>query len=286
VGHGVLPVAEAGQDARQEGFQRSLGLIHGGRPTEIVQIAEMIGKQARNVGDRALRRGRRDCAQPRWRAESLGQLLAVLSVEVPATAFGIGALHQQARLAAHLAIEILHPQLALISRPSSKTGMRTDEAPVLADIDGQSAGRGERREGFGQPDLARLGDHDAGIGVVGQGAVKFADDGLRVARGVDADIANGCAARRQPFRVGAHGGEPVNCTRWIVGAWHEHLVRPSSIFRWFRGAFMMSARAAYETDLPGLATPAMNGCRSSASGSRSRRPSTLWMKQPDDGGGA
>ena len=67
----------------------------------------------------------------------IGGGLAVVMVEVPLAAGGLVALHQQARLAAHLSVEILHPELLAPLGPGLELRPRGDETVVGQHADGE-----------------------------------------------------------------------------------------------------------------------------------------------------
>ena len=61
--------------------------------------------------------------------------LAVIRIEIPLAADRLVAVHQQAGLAAHVAVEILHAQLLAARRPGLERRRRTQEAIVGQDVD-------------------------------------------------------------------------------------------------------------------------------------------------------
>ena len=63
--------------------------------------------------------------------DGIGRGLAVVVVIVPLPALGLVAVHQKARLAPHLAVEILHPQRLAALGPVFEFLQRRDEARVL-----------------------------------------------------------------------------------------------------------------------------------------------------------
>ena len=78
------------------------------------------------------------CKARMGRAEEIGLgRFAVLGVEIPAPAHRLVALHQKPRLAAHLAIEKLHRQVAPPLGPLAKLGVRGQKTRVRADLDRQ-----------------------------------------------------------------------------------------------------------------------------------------------------
>jgi hypothetical protein len=87
--------------------------------------------------------------------------LAVVVVVVPLAALGLVAVHQEAGLAPHLAVEPLHPQFLAPLGPGLEFGMRTQEAVVgeLVHGIGQSSSAAIRRNspGFGGQHLRRAG---------------------------------------------------------------------------------------------------------------------------------
>lgn len=63
--------------------------------------------------------------------------LPIIVVEVPLTADGRGAIHQETGLAAHVSVEVLHAQLLAILGPGGKFVGRVDEPGIGAHVDGQ-----------------------------------------------------------------------------------------------------------------------------------------------------
>jgi hypothetical protein len=83
--------------------------------------------------------------------------LAVVVVVVPLAALGLVAVHQEAGLAPHLAVEPLHPQFLAPLGPGLELGVRTQE-PVIGElVDGDRAvlERGDQAKlsGFGRQHL-------------------------------------------------------------------------------------------------------------------------------------
>ena len=131
----------------------------------------------------------------------------VVGVEVPPFAGRTCALHQQARLASHLAIEELHRQFGLAGRPVSEPRMRADEAVVLPDSDGCGGPLGEGGQRLRQPPLSAFGQEHPVDRLVGQRPLQLADNGAAVVGIVDPDVAHRDALSLQPLREVAHGRE-------------------------------------------------------------------------------
>ena len=205
--HGVLPVAEVGQDVCHEVGEDALGLFGRRRPPEFLQVTEVIREQTRHIRDGPLRDLVGRGPQARGRAQALGQALAVLGVVVPFAADRLAVVEKDAGFATHLAIEELHPQLGLAGRPAAEAVVRADEAMIRANLhrDGGDACKGGQR--LGQTPFAAFGDYNPAERLIVEGAVQFAGDGVGVGRIVDADVAHRDTARLKPQGEAAHGGE-------------------------------------------------------------------------------
>ena len=167
----------------------------------------MVAEQPLHIRHRLERRGVGRDAQAIGRRHALGQLLAVLGVIVPAPALRLIAVHQDARRAAHVAIEELHAQLRLARGPAAKTVVAADEAAILANLDRQPRPFRKGGQMLGQPPLAAFGHHHRFISAVVQRPGQFAGDRAAVVRIVDAHIAHIDAPPLQPLGVIAYGGE-------------------------------------------------------------------------------
>ena len=134
--HGVLVVAEAGQDVGEETGEDRLRLGRRGGVAEALQRTEMLGEQARHVGDGAygVLVGRNEAVVRR--REPLRHRLAVLLVEVPGAAFGLAVgVHEQAVALAHLAIKELHAEFLSALGPGGELRRGAEIAIVLADLE-------------------------------------------------------------------------------------------------------------------------------------------------------
>ena len=167
VDHRVLIGAEQREALGEEGLGGLQRLGAGNGPAEGFQIAEVIGEARAHQFDHLLRDaigdefGRK--RRFHLRAPVLWRRLAVVGIEVPDAAggshvsFGI-ALHQEAGLAAHCAVEILHGEVLAVVREGAEIGVAGDQAGVWE----EAHGAGQAALPFDQRLLhapfARLGD--------------------------------------------------------------------------------------------------------------------------------
>ncbi len=124
-------------------------------------------------------------------------------VEVPAAAGGVVAVHQEAGLAAHLAIEPFHPQFLAPLGPGGEFGAGGDEAVVGERLDGQGAGA----ERLPEPPFAAFGGDDALRVEFGMAAHEFAADRARRVGIVEAAVGDAPAVGFERGGEFAHGGE-------------------------------------------------------------------------------
>ena len=108
--HRILISAEIAQAIAQELRKGSFGLGAGGGKPERLKLAEMVRKAGRDQLQHVARGliGR----EPQGGGHGLNGCgwLAVIGIEVPRPASGMIAVHQQAGLAPHEPVEMLHPQ--------------------------------------------------------------------------------------------------------------------------------------------------------------------------------
>ena len=128
--HRILVIAELRQGVFDEMRQRPAGLSRVGGKGEGAERAEVVGKagldKIEHLFDRLVRR------EPHGRGVDLARGgFAVVVVVVPLVAGGLVAVHHQAGLASHLAIEILHPQRLAPLGPVLEILVGGDEAVVL-----------------------------------------------------------------------------------------------------------------------------------------------------------
>ncbi len=132
--HRVLVVAEQRQPLRDEILQCRFGVLWRHRPVETRESAGMRGEVAFDEIDHLAGRRIRLEADGRgkeaWAAWVEG--FAVVVVEVPLPPFGLVAVHQHVVLAAHLAIEVLHPVLLAALRPAREVLAAGEEMHVVA----------------------------------------------------------------------------------------------------------------------------------------------------------
>ena len=172
--HGVLVVAEAGQAEAEEAGEGGLGIGAGGGEPERVEVAEAIREALFHQGQHLLRDLVRLEAVWFRHRHALGGRLAVLGVEVPASAFGLCSVHQQAGFAAHLAVEELHAQLLLAARPGFEARAGAEEAVVLQQDHRDAECCFPGSHVLQHTPFAGQGGDDAGGAVAGGGAGEFA----------------------------------------------------------------------------------------------------------------
>ena len=130
VQHRILIIAKLGQ-ATLDPMRQMLARLPcvGGKP-ERAQIAEIVAKtagdQIKHLLDGVIWS---KLHRPRVIHAVRGRF-AVVMVVIPLAALGLVAIHQKARLAAHIAVEIFHPQLFAPFGPSREIRMRRDK-PVI-----------------------------------------------------------------------------------------------------------------------------------------------------------
>ena len=207
LGHRVLPVAETGQNLRQEVIERGLRLLRRRRPAESLQLAEVIGKQPGDIvhGLTGHRVGRKPFSVGRRHPPR--QPLAVLRVEVPARPLRLVAIHQQARLASHLAIEELHAQLPLVLGPGLEPNPGADEPVIRSRLDSQANAFAPGPQPLGQPPFTALGHHDPLGPQLCDRPIQFAGYRPGITGLIDANVAHRHAPPLQPGRELPHGGE-------------------------------------------------------------------------------
>ncbi len=188
VEHGVLVVAELGQGAFHEGFQRPLRVTAGGRKPEIVQIAEAVVEAPFDqIDDRAGDQIGRELHRI-GRIEVVRRWLAVVGVIVPLAAGRLIILHEIARCLAHLAVKVLHAQDLAVFGPACERLARTKKARVLAQLDLDIEARLPVLDHRQHAVLTRPGD-DHALGLVPlQRACQFAAEAVRVVIVIELDI--------------------------------------------------------------------------------------------------
>ncbi len=132
--HRILPGAEIGQRRAHEMAERAPCFPGGDRQVECLDRSEMVGEalldEIKHLARHSIRR-----EAHRVRVDgALAWRLAVLLVEVPDAALGLIPVHQQAGLAAHLAVEMLHDEFVPALRPGLEIEDRAEEAVVLDDL--------------------------------------------------------------------------------------------------------------------------------------------------------
>ena len=193
--HRVLKVAEPRQEVLHEMIERLLGLRRRHPEPERAQIAEMVAEPVRDEIEH-LRGDRVRLDMQRRRAQQVRLCrLAVVVVEVPLATRGFVALHQEPGLAAHLAVEILHPQFLAALGPGVELVERTDE-PVIRQRPHRQWRRVQRLD---QAPFAGLRREHLGGVVLLPAAHQFADDGSGRVGVVEAGIGHLPALAAQLF---------------------------------------------------------------------------------------
>ena len=164
-----------------------------------------------------------------------GQAPAVLGVEVPAPAGGRVAVHQDAGVAAHGAVEEFEAELlgrvgalarALLPRPFPEPVEGADEAVVVADGDRQAGERFPTAHVLQHAPLAGVGADDARGAVARGGPRHLARERAGVALVLQPDVLHAHAAGGQGAGEVAHGGEHQRDLLLVVadvGAFGPHL---------------------------------------------------------------
>jgi hypothetical protein len=205
--HGVLVIAEILQAILDEMRERLQRIRARHRPAEGFEIAEVIGEAPAHETQHLARDGIGRKPQAFGRNHALGQLAAVLGIVVPLAALGLGALHEEAGAAAHLAVEELHAVLLLRPRPAREFTPCTDEARILADEDGKTQRLAPALHHPLHAPLARLGgDHLRGL-MPRDRPLQLAREGARVRGIIERDVIDGDAPAPQLFRKVPHGAE-------------------------------------------------------------------------------
>ena len=133
--------------------------------------------------------------------------LAVVGVIIPAPAGRLVAVHEQVGLAAHLAVEILHPQLLAPLGPAVEAVMAADEAVVLNDHDRHIETVPPALELLAKPPFARFGQDDALVRPLRQRPLDRVGE-TGAGPGLVEPVIDHPPSRRFQFgREMAHGGE-------------------------------------------------------------------------------
>jgi hypothetical protein len=155
-------------------------------------------------------RRRKACAAPGRRP--------VLGVEVPFAALRLVAVHEQAGLAAHVAVEELHAQLTPPFGPLPEGGMGAEKARVFQHVD--------VRKFLLQAPFAGFRHDHAGDAVTGAGAGDFALQAVAVGGIIERDIIHRPAFGAQAFGKVAHGGKAEDQLLAVmahIGGFGHHL---------------------------------------------------------------
>jgi hypothetical protein len=168
--HGVLIIAEARQGFVDEFIQRAQRIAPRHRPVEGFDVAEAFwkscGDQRHNFAcDRVGRK-----AQPFRRNGARRQGLAIVRIEIPLAACWGVAVHQNMIFDAQFAIEKLHAQLAPRAGPFPKSGLRGEEAIIVANFQRNRGSAPPGLKRLTHPPFARLGDDDFFGTMPGDGA--------------------------------------------------------------------------------------------------------------------
>ena len=156
--HRVLEAAEGGEAVREEVVEGTQGRRAGHRPIEAVEAPGVRGEAPGNEIEDLARRRVGSAGEGRaHRPGSPGaKARAVRRVEVEGASRGALALHQEAGLPPHLAVEELHPELPAPLRPLPELRGRAQEVPVGQDLETRDG----REQFLLHPPLARLDDDD------------------------------------------------------------------------------------------------------------------------------
>ncbi len=158
--------------------------------------------------------------------------LPVLLVEVPLPAGRLVPLHEESRLAAHVAIEVFHAQLLAAVRPRLEFLSRGDEAVIVRDLDGASQSRRPAAHHLQDAPLVRCGDGHAGRLVQRNGAGDFAREASRRAGLVQAAIIYSPALGAKLVGEVAHAREHQRDLLLVVqdvGCFFHHLAHQNDV---------------------------------------------------------
>ena len=203
--HSVLPVPELGQPAFDEVGQRLLRLRRRDGKREALNATEMLAEPFGHESHDVLGDGVRGEIRRRRHFVLGRELLPVLRVEVPLFALGLGAVHKHVILAAHVAIEELHPQRAAALGPAAKLADGAEKAVVVADVHLAPRRFVPTPHVFQHAPFAGFGDDDSCCVMAGDSAQDLAPKGGGVGGIVETDVIDGDASG------GKLGGEVAHC---------------------------------------------------------------------------
>ena len=138
--HGILRLAEIGQEIINEPVQHLHGVGARDRKSKVLQLAEVAGKQrfnrVQNLRSDRIRRK----LNVLWPEEIRLCRFTVLGIEIPASTKRFVTAHQKSGLSPHLPIEKLHRQRFAALGPMPKLAVRADKAAIAPDIDLKAKG--------------------------------------------------------------------------------------------------------------------------------------------------
>ena len=129
-------------------------------------------------------------AQSRGKRMVRGQRFAIFLIVVPFAAFGLITLHQQASLAAHFAVEELHPIGFSVLGPLCKPLARAEEPIIIANLKRNANLGGPTSHHICDPPFSGLGRNDAIRLMQGDGAGQLSAKGSAIGRIVEGNIVN------------------------------------------------------------------------------------------------
>ena len=142
-----------------------------------------------------------------WPLEPFGGRLAVFGVEIPFSPDRLLTLQQHPMPSAHVAVEILHPQLLAALAPLPKLLDRTEEAIIFADLDGHTEMCPPAPHLLRQTPFSAFGGDDGGGSALGNRPGELAPQALRVLRVIQRDVTHLEPLLPQLVGKVPHGGE-------------------------------------------------------------------------------
>ncbi len=232
--HGILEIAEKGEDVIDEQAQSREGIAAGDRPGEGFERAGVVGEMLFDEGDDLTSDGIR-FRSGGWDQScrsGFAEAFAVFGIEIPCSAGGLAVVHEDIMAFAHFAVEEFHAQglaapgvTAEILDGAEKVGVLEDfegDAGLLAaelDIDADAI-----LTGFDDDDFFRLVALDR--------TGEFCGDAAAVAGVVERGVIDVVPGFLQIGAEMAHGGEEQGDALFVgpdVGAFRPGLDHPQDV---------------------------------------------------------
>ena len=232
--HRVLEIAEAGQRVRNEVAKRLFGVLSCGRKPKRFEIAEVVRERFRDEVEHGAGCLVRLDAMGRRHKEIGFRGLPVLLVEVPFAALGLFAVHEQAGLAAHFAVEVFHAQFLAALGPSPELFAGADEARIGTDFERHAEAATPGLHIVEHAPFAGLGDGETLRLVNLDGALHFACETAAITVAIEGSIVDAPAELAEFVREVAHGGEQKRDFLLVVrdvGCFLHHFAHEDEIAR-------------------------------------------------------